>query len=171
MDLSPATRRLVRPAGAAALIAALAVLVLPRLAAAQAATDSTTLLWTAPGDDGTVGRASTYSLRYRTAAIAGTDTLSWWNAAASVTNMPLPGVTGVTDSVVVRALDPTKTYYFILRTADEVPNWSGFSNLAVKLPRADTIPPAAVTDLRGAPPAPAISRPANPARARPGGGR
>ena len=171
MDLSPATRRVVRPAGAAALIAALAVLALPRLAAAQAATDSTTLLWTAPGDDGTVGRASAYSLRYRAAAITGTDTLSWWNLAASVTNMPLPAVAGLTDSVVVRGLDPTKTYYFILRTADEVPNWSGYSNVAVKLPRADTIPPAAVTDLRGAPPPAAISRPANPASGRPGGNR
>ncbi len=119
-------------------------------ARAQAtALDSTaTVTWTAPGDDGVTGRASRYELRMRNAAIAGTDTLSWWNAATGVPGMPSPGVAGTVDSVLVHGLDPTHSWWFVLRTADEVPNWSGFSNVAVRAPYVDTIPPAAIVDLR-----------------------
>jgi hypothetical protein len=110
--------------------------------------DSTsTVLWTAPGDDGLAGRAARYQLRYRTVAIAGTDTLSWWNAATAVAGLPTPGIAGATDSVTVTGLDPTATYYFIVIAADEVPNWSGYSNVAIRPPVTDTRPPAAVADL------------------------
>ena len=112
------------------------------------ARDSTaTLVWTAPGDDGDVGRAARYEMRFSNTAIGGTDTLSWWNAAATVGGMPLPGAPGATDSVVVRGLDPKVRWYFVLRTADEVPNWSDFSNVAVRAPYVDLIPPAMITDL------------------------
>jgi hypothetical protein len=133
------------------------MLALPGQAVAQT-TDTTTVEWTAPGDDGNSGTATTYQLRYRTTAISGTDTLSWWNAATTVPNLPAPRVAGSTESMVVRGLNRTLTYYFILRTADEVPNWSGFSNIAIKLPSADGTPPAAITDL--AVPTQAASQPA-----------
>jgi fibronectin type III domain protein len=117
-------------------------------AAAQTSADSTvTLLWTATGDDGTTGTATTYDLRYRTAAISGTDTLSWWNAATSVSGMPVPHASGTTDSMRVRGLTPLTTYYFILKVADEVPNWSGYSNVAVKTTTGDLTAPAAITTL------------------------
>jgi len=117
-------------------------------ASAQTASDSTvTLRWTAPGDDGMAGRANRYDLRYRSTAIVGTDTLSWWNAATPAAGLPTPGVAGTTDSFAVRSLAPATTYYFIVRAADEVPNWSGFSNVAVRVPTADTVPPAAIADL------------------------
>ena len=66
-------------------MAALAAIVLPRFAAA----DSVTLSWTAPGDDGTVGRATSYEMRYSDQPVAGQDTLSWWNGATSVGTMPV----------------------------------------------------------------------------------
>lgn len=131
-------------------IAALALLGAfpPSLAHAQTSADSTVvLLWTAPGDDGTVGRASSYDIRYRTTTISGTDTLTWWNGATQVTGEPVPGNSGVTDSMRVRGLTPLTTFYFMIRAADEVPNWSGFSNLAVKTTSGDLTPPAAVADL------------------------
>jgi len=111
--------------------------------------NSATLLWTAPGDDGNSGRATRYELRYRTAAISGTDTLTWWNAGTAVSGLPTPSAAGATDSVVVTGLDPAQTYYFIVRAADEVFNWSGYSNLAVRGPVVviDTTPPAAINDL------------------------
>ena len=60
-----------------------------RPASGAVASDSTaTLSWTATGDDGTVGRASRYDLRYRTTPISGVDTLSWWNAATAATGVP-----------------------------------------------------------------------------------
>lgn len=117
-------------------------------AAAQSAADSSvTLLWTAPGDDGNTGTASQYALRYRTVPISGTDTLSWWNSAASVSGLPTPHPAGSTDSITVRGLQPLTTYYFIIRAADEVPNWSTFSNVAVKTTSGDATAPAAIADL------------------------
>jgi hypothetical protein len=117
-------------------------------ARAQSAADSAvTLLWTAPGDDGNVGTASQYDLRYRTTPISGTDTLTWWNAATRATGLPAPRPAGSTDSATVRGLQPLTTYYFIIRAADEVSNWSGFSNVAVKATSGDPTAPAAIADL------------------------
>ncbi len=136
-----------------AVIVALAAVALlgglkPVAALAQTSADSSIVLqWTAPGDDGAVGRATTYDLRYRTVAITGTDTLSWWNSATQVTGEPVPGTSGATDSMRVRGLQPVTTYYFIVRAADEVPNWSGYSNVAVKATTGDNIAPAAIADL------------------------
>jgi hypothetical protein len=120
----------------------------PAGAHAQTAADSTVMLhWTAPGDDGTIGQASSYDIRYRTVAITLTDTTTWWNAATAVTGEPVPGVSGASDSMRVRGLNPASTYYFIIRAADEVPNWSGFSNVAVKSTTGDLIAPGTVADL------------------------
>ena len=117
-------------------------------AAAQTAADSAlTVVWTAPGDDGSTGTATTYDLRYRTTPVVGTDTLSWWNAATKVTGLPAPHLAGSTDSVRVRGLIPVTTYYFVLRTADEVPNWSGFSNIANLTTSGDVTPPGGIADL------------------------
>jgi len=109
-----------------------------------------TMVWTAPGDDGNVGRASQYDLRYSTLPIVGVDTLSWWNAATQVLGEPLPSPSGSQDSMRVLGLQPSTTYRFLLKAADEVPNWSGYSNLAV-ITTQDLVPPARVTDLRAAP--------------------
>jgi hypothetical protein len=140
----------------------------PAAAFAQTPGTTATVVWTAPGDDGSTGIASQYDLRYRTVAISGTDTLSWWNAATAVSGEPTPGSPGTEESMVVSGLDPAQTYYFVLRTADEVPNWSGFSNIAVRPPVSivDTIPPAAITDLAVA----QSAAPAAPPAAQQGGG-
>jgi fibronectin type III domain protein len=120
----------------------------PAAARAQTAADSTVLLnWTAPGDDGTIGRATTYDIRYRTVAISAADTTTWWNAATQVTGEPAPSTAGVTDSMRVRSLSPLTTYYFMIRAADEVPNWSGYSNVAVRTTGGDATAPAAIADL------------------------
>jgi hypothetical protein len=135
-----------RVALAAALLLGLTLLAAD--AAAQTAADSSvTLLWTAPGDDGNVGTASQYALRYRTVPVSGTDTLTWWNAATPVTGLPAPHPAGSTDSVTVRGLQPLTTYYFIVRAADEVPNWSTFSNVAMKTTSGDATAPAAIANL------------------------
>lgn len=118
--------------------------------ASKAQTVGQTLLWTAPGDDGIVGRASSYDLRYSTAAIVGTDTLTWWNGATQATGEPLPGISGTTDSLAVLGLQPSTVYRFLIRSADEVPNWSGFSNVAV-VTTQDLVPPSRITDLRPRP--------------------
>jgi len=148
----PSDRRRIASWRAACLSLAIAAAVLspflPRLALAQTSPDSSVVLqWTAPGDDGNTGRATSYDLRYRTVPISGTDTLSWWNSATLVSGEPVPGTAGSTDSLRVRGLTPLTTYYFIIRAADEVPNWSGYSNVASKTTTGDTTPPAAITTL------------------------
>ena len=123
--------------------------VLLGLSRVQAETaNAVTLIWTAPGDDGTIGRASRYDLRYSANAISGTDTTSWWNAA-TVVNMTgkTPAAAGQPDSMVVSGLSSGTKYFAILRTADEVPNWSGYSNVST-FTLLDIASPARVADLR-----------------------
>jgi len=109
--------------------------------------------WTAPGDDGRLGRASTYDLRYSTAPVA-TDTLAWWSAALEAAGEPDPSFAGMSDSCALSGLDPDATYYLILRTADEAPNWSGYSNVCTLPPASSDATPAAPEAIRLAPPCP-----------------
>ena len=135
--------------GGLAVLAVLAMLA-ATAAPARAAVNpdsSIVLQWTAPGDDGTTGRASVYDIRYRTTTVTGTDTTTWWNGASQVTGEPFPGNTGTTDSMRVNGLAPLTTYYFMVRTGDEVPNWSGFSNIAQKSTSGDVTAPAAISTL------------------------
>lgn len=113
---------------------------------------SATFDWTASGDDGNVGTATTYEMRYRNVAPAAPqDSIAintWWNLATTVPNMPIPLVAGTAQNVTIPGLLNGVTYWAVIRVADEVPNWSGFSNIALKA-IAENIPPARITDLRG----------------------
>ena len=109
-------------------IAAMGALLLPSAALG----DSITLTWTAPGDDGNVGRATAYEIRYSDLPISGQDTTSWWNAATSVGSVPAPQAAGGRESFTVTGLQTGGVYYFAIRTTDEVPNTSGYSNVAVR---------------------------------------
>ncbi len=101
------------------------------LAPAVAAAATVTLTWTAPGDDGMVGQASSYELRFAETPVVA-DTAGWWTSATSVGPMPAPLPPGTRESFVVSGLAPGSIYYFVVRTSDEVPNVSGFSDVAVK---------------------------------------
>lgn len=83
------------------------------------------LYWSAPGDDGLVGRASQYDIRYSTAEI----TAANFGTATEVTGEPVPGEPGLRQGYEVLGLSAGQTYYFALKTADETPNWSGLSNV------------------------------------------
>lgn len=83
------------------------------------------LTWTAPGDDADRGRASSYDVRYSTSAIT-SDAL--FNAANETSGEPVPGLAGDHQGFEVLGLEPYTTYYFAIKTADEVPNWSALSN-------------------------------------------
>lgn len=110
--------------------------------------DYVVLRWTAPGDDGLAGHATRYDLRYSLNSIMGTDTLGWWNSATKINLWSkIPALPGKPDSVRVLGFTPGYRYYAMLRTCDEVPNWSRFSNIAV-IQASDLMAPTAVTDLR-----------------------
>jgi len=100
--------------------------VLPGAATAQTVTwNSVSLTWTAPGDDSLTGTAAEYDLRYSTAAI----TAANFSAATRFTATPAPVAPGNPQTVTVTGLSPNTTYYFAIKTADEVPNWAGISNV------------------------------------------
>jgi parallel beta-helix repeat protein len=87
--------------------------------------DSATVTWKAPGDDGNVGTATTYDIRYSTSEITETN----WDSAIQCLGEPVPNPAGTTETYTVTDLSPGTTYYFALKTADEVPNWSPLSNV------------------------------------------
>ncbi|HEU5309866.1 MAG TPA: hypothetical protein VFV24_00310, partial [Candidatus Eisenbacteria bacterium] len=90
------------------------------------------LRWTAPGDDGMVGRADSYDLRRSETSPATMSMDQWWNAATVVGAVPPPVDPGTRQSFEVANLDSGTVYYFVIRTADDVGNWSSYSNVATK---------------------------------------
>ena len=123
MNRSRIVRQGLRAAGAAAL----ALFMTPALARA----DSITLHWTATGDDGTSGKATTYELHFSEQPIAGTDTTSWWNSSGTAGILPAPKTAGTSESYTMSGLATGSTYYFVLKVADEAQNVS-YSNLCVR---------------------------------------
>ena len=103
------------------------------------------LSWTAPGDNGSSGTASGYLVRYSSSII---DSQSVWdNATPVVINIPTPQTAGSNEAMTVAGLTTGATYYFAVRTQDEVPNTSGLSNSPSGVASPDTTAPAAITNL------------------------
>jgi hypothetical protein len=111
-------------------------------AEAQTTHNSVTLTWTTPGDDSLTGTAAQFDIRYSTAAI----TAANWASASQVTGEPAPAASGTRQSFTVTGLAPATTYYFAIKTADEVPNWSILSNVLSRttLAAPDLTRPAAL---------------------------
>ncbi|QJD81913.1 fibronectin type III domain-containing protein [Cohnella herbarum] len=84
------------------------------------------LSWTAPGDDGSTGTATSYDIRYSTAPI--TDGASW-NEATQVVSEPKPAAAGTSQNMIVRRLKASTTYYFAMKTTDKSGNVSAISNV------------------------------------------
>ncbi|TMQ69860.1 MAG: hypothetical protein E6K81_13955 [Candidatus Eisenbacteria bacterium] len=126
------------------LFAVLLLLVLaPIVAHAQAAPDTVTLTWTAPGDDGRVGTATDYELRISTAPI----TAANWGQATIVPGTPRPLVAGTRQRMIVRGLANGTTYWLALKTVDDAGNWSDVSNVVRWDWIYDASPPAAPTGV------------------------
>ena len=85
---------------------------------------SVTLHWTSPGDNGRFGTATQYDLRYSKLLI----TESNFRQATRIL-VPKPGPGGWKESFTLTGLPAGAGYYFALKTADEMKNWSGLSNV------------------------------------------
>ncbi len=107
------------------------------------AQSSVTLVWTSPGDDGTIGTASTYEMRYALAPL----TPANWGQATPVPGLPAPQISGTRQSVTVNGLTQGTTYYFAIRTQDDAGNWSPLSNVLTWDWVYDTAPPSAPSGL------------------------
>ena len=73
------------------------------LADGSPTSNSITLTWTAPGDDGAPARPASYDIRYRT---GGAVNDSNWASATQVTGEPTPAVAGTNQNMVVTACRP-----------------------------------------------------------------
>ncbi|MBI5709856.1 MAG: fibronectin type III domain-containing protein [Candidatus Eisenbacteria bacterium] len=103
---------------------------------------SATLAWNAVGDDSLTGTATSYDVRYSTSPI----TTANWSSATPATGEPAPAAPGTAQSFMVRGLSRQVTYYFALRTNDDVGNASALSN-APSATTTDTVRPSAITNL------------------------
>jgi predicted nucleotidyltransferase len=99
------------------------------LAAASTATDDEVLLtWNSAGDDGMDGNLTgTYRLQYATYT-ATWSTESTPTDATTITISTTNAVPGSAISYKATGLTGGLTYYFVLWSGDEIPNWSDISN-------------------------------------------
>ncbi len=95
------------------------------LASTSISANQATLTWTAPGNDGSSGKSSTYDLRYSTSPI----TTANFDSATKIDHLPSPQTSGASETFEVTGLNPSTTYYFAIKSADEAPNWSDVSNV------------------------------------------
>lgn len=86
---------------------------------------SVVLKWSSPGDDGSIGTATQYQVRYSNKSI---NESNWLQASIASGGVPLPKPAGTAQQCTVSNLMPGTGYYFAIKAADEVPNWSGVSN-------------------------------------------
>ncbi|MFH1843674.1 MAG: right-handed parallel beta-helix repeat-containing protein [bacterium] len=84
---------------------------------------SVTLGWTAPGDDGPYGQATSYDLRYHDEPLTGAN----WDQASAVT-VPAPGLAGSAEQWRIDGLERNHEYHFGLRSEDEIPHTAIISN-------------------------------------------
>ena len=83
------------------------------------------LEWNAPGDDGNVGRATEYIIRYSEREITNYAT---WSEANDVTGEPVPKSAGSEETFTVGNLTPGRKYYFAIRAVDDMGNKSLLSS-------------------------------------------
>jgi hypothetical protein len=109
-------------------------------AAGEAGAATVTLHWIAAGDDGNVGTAAEYDIRYH----ENRSVLESWTFAHEAHGEPVPRVAGSMESYVLTGLDFGKTYWIGLKTRDEAFNWSPLSNALQIDPRASGDAPIAL---------------------------
>jgi len=104
------------------------------LAVIEFTSDRVTLSWTAQGDDGAVGTAFAYDVRYAHAPII---TEADWAAASQATGGPAPLAAGTSQWLAVGGLTASTMFYFSIRTIDDYGNRAPLSNS----PGCETLPP------------------------------
>lgn len=118
------------------------------LAFSQVLDNAVVMAWTAPGDDGNSGTATTYELRFATFPINAGN----FATATAVAPQPIPALAGTPQNYVITGLTPGATYYVAMRALDDSGNWSALSNVAsTATSNNDVTPPIPVNDLNASP--------------------
>jgi hypothetical protein len=109
------------------------------------------LTWTSTGDDGDVGLADSFDIRYSIEPLTGEN----WEDAKQVQDEIIPLISGSAQSFTVTGLTGGTVYHMGIKTLDEARNASPLSNVViVETDPADVIKPAAITDLTVSDPRP-----------------
>ena len=93
------------------------------------------LSWTATGDDGLTGTATSYDIRYSKSPISPDN----WDSAAQAMSEPKPQAAGSTEKYTLAGLEPNTTYYIAMKVVDNVGNASDLSNVLIAQTSAGTI--------------------------------
>jgi len=100
-----------------------------------------TIDWTATGDDGEVGAASRYVVKYSMSPLDDTN----FDSALDAHDPPDAGPAGTPETMTVYGLDSSTLYYFAAKALDEFGNAGPLSNIAsgttLDAPNADIAPP------------------------------
>ncbi|MCF8358163.1 MAG: fibronectin type III domain-containing protein [Prolixibacteraceae bacterium] len=83
------------------------------------------ICWTATGDDGSDGTATSYDIRYSQSSI----TEANWDSYPQQPNTPVPQAAGSQQSVIVIGLNPSTEYNLAIRAIDGQNNISPISNI------------------------------------------
>ena len=89
------------------------------------------LEWTAPGDDGSVGTASEYDIRWRLSS-QGALTETNWASSNPVAGEPTPASAGTSQTYFVGGLNANTWYYIGIRARDEMVNWGSICTVHIK---------------------------------------
>jgi uncharacterized delta-60 repeat protein len=95
------------------------------LAAGSPTSDSITLTWTAPGDNGMKDNATGYVVKY---SATGCITADNWSSATIYEQSWAPAMNGTMETHIVTGLAPGTKYWFAVQAYDDVNNYGGVSN-------------------------------------------
>jgi len=101
------------------------------------------LTWTASGDDGDVGVADHYDIRYSTNAIFESN----WSSANSRPNPPTPASPGQIQTCTIDGLAEGEAYFIAIKTYDDYDNSSAISNSPEVFAAGIAVPAQLATDI------------------------
>jgi len=101
------------------------------------------LQWITPGDDGWIGTAAAFDIRYSKHQIDEGN----WDVATPLGDPPPPEPGGSVQTCRLSGLDALTSYYVAIKTRDDASNQSALSRIASGTTLQEHHPPSAVTDL------------------------